>query len=127
MVKLDRMTNAQLDALAKELGVDMSGCETKAEKVAQLAGKVEGEIIEVESMGVTATVRKSAFDDFELMGWLGEMNDGNIFAMPLVIKRIFGDDWSRIANELKGDDKHLTTTKASTFFKEVMEQIDAKN
>ena len=41
MVKLDRMTNAQLDALAKELGVDMAGCDTKAEKVAQLAGKVD--------------------------------------------------------------------------------------
>ena len=67
-------------------------------------------------------------DDFEVLGWLGDITrKGDPTALPDLMKRLFRDDWQRIFDELKGDDYRLRTSKAAEFFAAIMEELNAKN
>lgn len=129
MAALDRMTVAQLDAYASEKGIDLDGCKTRAERIAAIsqAEISEAEPVAFDVMGVKGEVDASVFDDFEVFELLGEVDGGNVFAYPKLCKLMFGDDWPRICDELKGGSARLAATRVVAFFAEVMEAVGAKN
>ena len=125
------MTAAQVSAYAMEKGIDVAGCRTKADKVRAIEGAmadVEGvETIEVQAMGVTVEIAEDAVDDFDVVDWLGELQDGNIFVLPKLVRKLFGEDFARIRKELEDERGNLTATKAAEFFAEVLKEAGSKN
>lgn len=79
--------------------------------------------------GIKLKIRKDAMDDIDLVEDLGELQDGNIFVLPRVLKRLFGSKYEVVKEQLA----HDGITKASEmteFFEEVLtacNALDAKN
>ena len=122
-----KMTGAQLDAYAREKGIDLAGAKTKEEK-AKAIRKVEGpRRVRVRALGVDVEVDTDVFDDFDLVDDLGALQDGDIFVLPRLLKNLFGEDFPRIRRELADSDGKLTATRAAEFFGEVIKEANAKN
>lgn len=129
MDDLKTMTNAQLESYAHLRGIDVSDCSTKADRIEKIEG-YEGESgrVELEVMGISVSMAEDALDDFEVLGWLGDITrKGDPTVLPDLMKRLFRDDWQRIFEKLKGGDYRLRTSKAAEFFTAIMEELNAKN
>lgn len=129
MDDLKTMTNAQLESYAHLRGIDVSDCSTKADRIEKIEG-YEGESgrVELEVMGISVSMAEDALDDFEVLGWLGDITrKGDPTVLPDLMKRLFRDDWQRIFEKLKGGDYRLRTSKAAEFFAAIMEELNAKN
>ncbi|WP_139652774.1 hypothetical protein [Raoultibacter phocaeensis] len=129
MSDLKTMTNAQLESLAHLRGIDISECSTKADRIEKIeAYSGEGALVDLRVMGVDVAISEDAMDDFEVLGWLGDITrKGDPTVLPDLMKRLFRDDWQRIFDELKGSDYRLRTSKAVEFFTAIMEELNAKN
>lgn len=75
--------------------------------------------------GLSLRIPKDAFDDMEVADLLGEMEDGNIFAFPKLAKRIFGDEYKKVIEHLKGKDGRTKVSDACDFFNKTMKAIHA--
>lgn len=129
MDNLKVMTNAQLESYAHMRGIDIADCSTKAERIEKIENH-DGEAnkVALQVMGVAVSISEDAMDDFEVLGWLGDITrKGDPTALSDLMKRLFRDDWQRIFDELKGDDYRLRTSKAAEFFAAIMEELNAKN
>lgn len=60
--------------------------------------------------GVTVTVPPEALDDFELFDDLSEAQNGNSMRIVPAFKRLFGDDYKRILDELRGENGRVPIT-----------------
>lgn len=90
------------------------------------AKAVKQEKVTIEALGVKVEIDPNVLDDFDLLSDLKEMQDGNALVFPSIVKRMFGDDFKRVHDELMVDGK-LTTTRAAEFFTAVLEEVGAKN
>lgn len=124
MKDIKNLTSSELDGYAEAHGIDVSAAKTKAEKIEAID---KASYVEAIVMGVRARVRPDAADDFELLDWMDELNEGNGLLLPRIVKRLFGDEWPRVFEELKGDDPKLSIEKATEFFTKFFTAIDAKN
>ncbi|MCQ2383075.1 MAG: hypothetical protein MJ060_04620 [Clostridia bacterium] len=80
--------------------------------------------------GITLDVDVEVFDDMEVLQLFADLEDGNVFVFPRLMKLFFGDNYENITEQLK--DKKTGRVKASTmgdFLKEVLTAsgADAKN
>jgi len=130
MLDFSVMDEPQIDAWALENDVDLSAYKTKAEKAARCTtANLEGYGKQkIEVMGVKVKISPSIFNDYEVVGMLGEVQAGNVFMMPKLFERVFGEDFPRIRAELTehfGGNFNLAIVSA--FFYDVMEAVDTKN
>jgi len=80
-------------------------------------------LITVNSHGITVKVDQDKFNDLELFDMIDEIQSGNVFKMPKLIRRIFDNDYQKVLDGLKGKDGIVTADKASEFLIEVLSQI----
>ena len=80
--------------------------------------------------GIKLKVRKDTMDDIDMVEDLGALQDGDIFALPRVLKRMFGDEYDVVKDRL-ANEHHITKVSDMTaFFEEVLfacNALDAKN
>lgn len=82
----------------------------------------------VEIDGIKVALDKDALDDIELIDWMDEVADGNALKVPKILKRILGDQYKRVYDELRNERGVVTATKAADFFTKMMgEMEDGKN
>lgn len=90
--------------------------------------------VTVTHRGVTVVIPFEAFDDFELLEALGEMQNAlvddnkRIARLPDMFKRIFGSDSPKVLNALR-DPKtgRVKIADASSFIFEVFEAVDPES
>ena len=81
--------------------------------------------VKVTAKGVTVSVDPNVFDDIDLLEDIGECQDGNMFAFPRVLKKMFGRDYQNVHDKLKGKRGVTTVTEMTEFFTEVMKALEA--
>lgn len=89
------------------------------------AKKAPAKKVKVTVKGVTISIDPNVMDDIDLVDYIGAVQDGDIFAMPRVLKRMFGSDYQRIKAELADKAGVTTVTKFSNFLVEVMTAVNA--
>lgn len=82
--------------------------------------QVDGKTVTVD--GIKVTISVDAIDDFELLDDLAQMQDGNAARIVSACKRLFGDDYSRILDELRVDGR-VKTSRVSQFFMDVFKAV----
>lgn len=69
--------------------------------------------------GTTVTVANEALDDFELLDDLSQLEDGKASRLPSVARRLFGDDYRSILDELRGPNGRVQIERATEFIRDV--------
>ncbi|HIW77047.1 MULTISPECIES: hypothetical protein [Gordonibacter] len=80
--------------------------------------------------GITVEVSADVMDDIDMLEWIGEMQEGNIFVFPKILRRMFGDNYAVVKEKLSTEHGITTTTEMTDFFTGVMNALsalDAKN
>ncbi len=73
--------------------------------------------------GVSVTVSPDALDDFELLDDLSGLQDGNAAKLPSILRRLAGDDYKRILDELRGDAGRVSVKRATEFIGDLIQEI----
>lgn len=73
--------------------------------------------------GVTVSVDKDALDDFELLDDLAKMQDGDGARIASVAHRLFGDDFKKVMDGLRGENGRVSVETASEFISELLAAI----
>jgi hypothetical protein len=79
--------------------------------------------ITVTSHGIAVDVDPDKFNDLELFDMIDDIQSGNVFKMPKLMRRIFGDQNNAVLDGLRGDDGIVSADTASEFLIEVLKQI----
>lgn len=77
--------------------------------------------------GIRVTLDPAVFDDMDILETIVDIEDGNGARIVTLMRRIFGDDYTRIKSELKGNKKVLTVTAMAEWFEKMMEELGQKN
>jgi len=97
---------------------------TKAKEASKVEEKAPvKKLITVKSHGVTVKVDPSAFNDLEVFDLIDEVQSGNVFKMPKLMRRIFGSQYESVLDGLKDDVGIVAADKASEFLIEVLSSI----
>lgn len=73
--------------------------------------------------GVTVSVEKDALDDFELLDDLAKMQDGDGARIASVAHRLFGDEFKKVMDGLRGENGRVSVEVASEFISELLAAI----
>ena len=95
----------------------------KATKKPQDRQPKKSDVGKVTVEGVTVSVDVDALDDFELLDDLSQMQDGNGARVTSAFRRMFGDDSSRILDELREESGRVRLSRASKFMMSVMQGL----
>ena len=77
-----------------------------------------GHIVKIE--GMRLTVLNEALDDFELLDDLAKMQDGESARLASVAHRLFGDDFKKVMDGLRGENGRVSLEAASGFISELL-------
>lgn len=77
----------------------------------------------VSVQGVEVSISEDALDDFELLEDLAAMQDGDGSRLPAVFRRLTGEDYKRILEELRGDNGRVSVTAATEFITELFKAV----
>lgn len=107
----------------------------KAEKAAdnpvsvEVTRSVNGQDVdgyEITYKGVTVFAPKEAFDDFEFLDDVGQLDKRNdATALPSLLRRLIGEDFRRVMNELRDPKTGRVSVKAGSEY--VLKVIGAVN
>mgnify|MGYP000472958969 CR=1 FL=1 len=89
--------------------------------------KQKESIKEIEVDGVKVAIPLERLNDIETLEAVTDIQDGNPMAIVPMLRRILGDDYGRIKNELKGDAETLSIDRMAEWFTAVMEALGTKN
>lgn len=73
--------------------------------------------------GITVRVEKDALDDFELLDDLAKMQDGDGARIASVAHRLFGDEFKKVMDGLRGENGRVSVESASEFISELLAAI----
>lgn len=73
--------------------------------------------------GIVVKVSSESLDDFELLDDFSQMQNGNGARVTSAFHRMFGDDASRILDELREESGRVRLTTASKFMMSVMKEL----
>jgi len=91
-----------------------------------MSAKNRSKYYSVTVRGINLKIAKDAFDDMDTVELFGDVQDGDIFAFPRLVKRIFGDkEYPRIKDALANADGKTTVLEMSNFLTEVMTACNA--
>ncbi len=85
------------------------------------------DINKVKVDGVEVLISKARLEDIETIEAMSDIQAGDALAIIPLFRKLFGDDYTRIKTELKGDDETLSIEKMSEWFSAVLEELGAKN
>ena len=81
------------------------------------------ELVTINSHGVTVQVDRNKFNDLELFDLIDEIQSGNVFKMPKLMRCIFDEQHAMVLEGLRDENGIVTADKASEFLVEVLQQI----
>ncbi len=89
-----------------------------------MAASEEGKTLAVEVDGIPVVINRDAFsDDIETLELLADVDDGNVFAIVKLMKRIFGDEqYTNIKASLRKDGR-TSVTDMVTFMGSVFREL----
>lgn len=90
----------------------------------QTEGQSLKKLITISSHGITVKVSQDKFNDLELFEMIDEIQSGNVFKMPKLMRRIFDDQHEMVLDGLRSESGVVTADKASEFLIEVLQQIN---
>lgn len=65
--------------------------------------------------GIQVHVDGTLNDDLEVLDWMNELNDGNVFHLPKLLRRLVGDDYTRVLDHLR-DSQGIVRQKTAIEF-----------
>lgn len=80
--------------------------------------------------GIPVCIRRDAMDDIDVMEMLGEMQDGNQFVMPKLMRSVLGaEQYANVKASLADEGGRTAASDMVTFFGKVMGELGetAKN
>ncbi|MCL2870764.1 MAG: hypothetical protein FWE26_03950 [Coriobacteriia bacterium] len=89
----------------------------------QPSNQPDKRLVTIASHGITVQVDQDKFNDLELFDMIDEIQSGNVFKMPKLMRRIFDDQHQMVLNGLREENGIVTADKASEFLVEVLQQI----
>jgi len=87
------------------------------------SSKAAKKLITVTSHGITVEVDQDKFNDLELFDMIDEVQSGNVFKMPKLMKRIFDKQYDLVMEGLREESGVVSADTASEFLIEVLKQI----
>ncbi len=79
----------------------------------------------VKVRGISVTVKDEALDDFELIEDFASIQSGKTHLIPSAMRRLFGDDFQRILDELRDEESgRVKASDANRFFIEVFQELN---
>jgi len=78
----------------------------------------------ISSHGITLQINQQTVNDLEVLDLLDDILSGNVFRMPKLMRRIFGDQHEVVMDGLRNDEGIVSADTASEFLVEVLEQIN---
>lgn len=69
--------------------------------------------------GIQVTVADEALDDFELLDDLSQLEENKAARLPSVARRLFGEGYRKILDELRGPNGRVSINDANTFIGDV--------
>ncbi|MCL2403664.1 MAG: hypothetical protein FWC86_05520 [Coriobacteriia bacterium] len=90
---------------------------------AQEANTQNKKFITITSHGITVKVNRDKFNDLELFDMIDEIQSGNVFKMPKLMRLIFEDQHDLVMDGLRNEEGIVTADSASEFLVEVLGQI----
>ena len=86
---------------------------------------MQGATVDVTVDGISVSVEREAMNDIDVVEWLGDMQDGNIFVFPKLCKRVFGDQYKEVKEALADESGRTTADAVMSFFLKLMSEINA--
>lgn len=80
----------------------------------------KGTILNATVDGIDVTLTQDVLDDFELLDDFAELQNGNNARIVSAMKRMFGEDYARILEELRDESGKVKASRAMGFFVDVM-------
>ncbi len=74
--------------------------------------------------GIKVTIDKKVLDDIELIDWMDEVAEGNALKVPKILKRILGNQYKKVYDQMRNRRGVVTATRAAEFFTKLIEGID---
>lgn len=89
----------------------------------------EDSTVGIEVDGIPVCVDRAALDDIAVMELLGEMQAGNILALPRLMRMVFGDEQYASIKESLAEDGRTSAKAMAVFFREAFKGLGeaAKN
>ena len=81
------------------------------------------ELLTINSHGVTVEVDPDKFNDLELFDMIDDIQSGNVFRMPKLMRRIFDEQHGKVLEGLRNESGIVTADIASEFLIEVLQQV----
>ena len=78
--------------------------------------------VKVTAMGATVKVDPDMFNDVEVLDYLGDLQAGNPFKIPKLLRHVFGEQYDGVMDKLRGADGRVRADKAAKFMEKVMEK-----
>lgn len=79
--------------------------------------------VTVEAKGVEVTVQEDVFDNIDVFDDLAAIQDGDVFAIPRLMRAVLGGDYQRVKAALANEEGVTTVTAITEFFGELMEKL----
>lgn len=89
-----------------------------------MAARKDGKV-KVTVRGITVAVDPDLMDDIDMVDDFAAVQDGDVFAIPRLLRRLFGDDYRRVKHGLAGADGVTKATDFIEFMGEVMRAVSA--
>ena len=80
------------------------------------------ELLTINSHGITVEVDTDKFNDLEMFDMIDDIQSGNVFRMPKLMRYIFGDQHKAILEGLRNESGVVTAESATEFLLEVLQQ-----
>ncbi|RLP74350.1 hypothetical protein D9V32_13460 [Mycetocola tolaasinivorans] len=73
--------------------------------------------------GIEVTVAKDALDDFELLDDLARIENNDAQRIPGVLRRLVGDDFSKVMNGLRGENGRVGLESGTQFIRDLLDAL----
>lgn len=87
------------------------------------ARKPAKKMIAVEAKGVEVAVPEDVFDNIDVFDDLAAIQEGDVFAIPRLMRSVLGGEYQRVKAALANEDGVTTVTAITEFFGELMEKL----
>ncbi len=75
--------------------------------------------------GITVSVSPDLMDDIEMVDDFAAVQDGDVFAVPRLLRRMFGDEYQRVKAALADPDGVTRASEFTSFMAEVLTALNA--
>jgi len=92
-------------------------------KAGQTEKRASKKPVTVTAHGITVELDQEKFNDLEVFDMIDDIQSGNAFKIPKLMRHIFGDQHALIIDGLRNEQGVVTAEKASEFLVEALQQM----